>query len=73
MYTPFFTSGVEIELTFALCPAAVGMYLAIDQSPRSCTYTRCLSQGSEIELIFVQRAAVSKKLADFQFDFHIWA
>ena len=29
-------------------------------------HTPCLPQGGEIELIFVQRAAVSEKLADFQ-------
>ncbi len=48
--------------------------LTIGQSFRSCTYTRFLSQGVEIELIFTLRAAVSEIQVDFQnFHVHVWA
>ena len=39
---------------------------------KSCTYTRGLPQGVEIELTFALRAAASEILADFQ-NCHIWA
>ncbi len=47
-------------------PLAKVLEVAHTQSSRSCTYTRFLFQGVEIELIFTLWAAVSKIWADFQ-------
>ena len=48
--------------------------LAIGPSSWSCTYTRFVSQGVEIDLIFTVWAAVSEIKADFQnFHIHVWA
>ncbi len=77
MYT-LSTSGVEIELIFALRAVVFEIRadfqnshiwawnLANSQSSRRCTYTLFLPQGIEIELIFALRAAIYEIQADFQ-------